>query len=290
MMKILLILLSVSAAAIKFKQGRTGTTIELCNEKYLFHERIDTTRHRRTKVYRAEDVATRKIVAIKVGPEILQAELEILDAIKPYPYLISYICVEETFLVMEYCAAGTLVAFLKENGPLAASTAWNFLMQLTSALETLSKLHIAHRDLQPSNLLLTLEGEIKITDFSSAGFIQRGSYGGPKKGVAPYQAPEVYLKKHQTEDVDLWSLGIIFYEMLTNEVPFTRSEKKGAYQKELSLFYKSHQVISLPDNIPTTDRIKTAFETLLNLALTKRCDWFQQRVALESESEHVDKR
>ncbi len=73
-------LLSV-ASAVKFKQGRTGTTIQLCDVDYRFHERIDITQHRRTKVYRAEKVETREIVAIKVVPSIERANVDILLAI-----------------------------------------------------------------------------------------------------------------------------------------------------------------------------------------------------------------
>eukprot|EP01127_Copromyxa_protea_P007215 TRINITY_DN1712_c0_g1_i1.p1 TRINITY_DN1712_c0_g1~~TRINITY_DN1712_c0_g1_i1.p1 ORF type:complete len:1024 (-),score=180.60 TRINITY_DN1712_c0_g1_i1:283-3117(-) len=128
------------------------------------------------------------------------------------------------FLVLEFCAGGDLKEFLdKQPGKkLDEDTARGFMCQLASGLRSLHESGVVHRDLKPHNILLSANSptaDIKIADFGFACEVRaqmQSILGSPL-----YMAPEVLHGKVYSSKSDLWSVGCIFYEMLTGRTPFS---------------------------------------------------------------------
>ena len=125
------------------------------------------------------------------------------------------------FLILEYCELGDFSKFLN-NRPLKEKHAHRFLKQITSGLEYLYSKKIVHRDLKPQNILVTNKYQLKISDFGFAKF-QKSSLSETICGSPLYMAPEILTYKKYTDKADLWSVGIILYEMLCGTTPYTSS-------------------------------------------------------------------
>ncbi|MDV2502910.1 MAG: serine/threonine-protein kinase [bacterium] len=122
------------------------------------------------------------------------------------------------FLVMEYAAGGSLRRLLKD-GPLEASRAVGWMVQVVEALRYAHSRDVVHRDLKPDNLLLSAEDAVKVADFGLARILRPTEEARTRAGTVPYMAPE-HLKGQATFLSDLWSLGVVFYELLTGAPPF----------------------------------------------------------------------
>ena len=189
------------------------------------------------EVYRATHVETRRVVALKVlsakaaGSKRIVArfarELEILKALK-HPNIVR--CYgggrqeAEAYLVMELVSGGSLGSLMKRRGRLAWETVIEYGVQICDGLAYAHEWGIVHRDLTPANLLLSEEGQIKIADFGIAR-VQYGKRLTATKhtlGTVAYMAPEQIRGappvSHRT---DLYTLGCVFFEMLTGKLPFT---------------------------------------------------------------------
>lgn len=156
---------------------------------------------------------------------------------------------ERYFFVMTYAENGELLTYMQEN-PLSLDSVRNYTLQLVSALEHLHKLGIIHRDLKPENILLNSKLEILITDFGSAKILRKD----PNKkdgdsaasinrrnsfvGTAQYVSPEILESKPSSERSDLWALGVIIFQMITNIMPFNAPNEYLIYQKIRSLDYE----------------------------------------------------
>lgn len=139
-------------------------------------------------------------------------------------------------LVMELCRGGDLLENLCSSTVYTEATAARVLSKLFAGVNHLHHLHFAHRDLKPENFLFSTkasDNEIKLVDF---GLAVRFEAGLPMKslvGTPYFVAPEV-LRGRYTQSCDVWSLGVVFYMMLTGEPPFTGRNVTEVYQKATS--------------------------------------------------------
>ncbi|MEG1475201.1 MAG: Stk1 family PASTA domain-containing Ser/Thr kinase [Longicatena sp.] len=126
------------------------------------------------------------------------------------------------YIVMEYVRGRTLKQLISQRGALEQEEAVNIMMQLTSAVQHAHENNIIHRDIKPQNVLVKDDGTIKITDFGIAlahDAVQL-TQSDAVLGSAHYLAPETTRGENPTNQVDIYALGIVFYELLTGSVPF----------------------------------------------------------------------
>ncbi|MBI2083013.1 MAG: serine/threonine protein kinase [Deltaproteobacteria bacterium] len=133
---------------------------------------------------------------------------------------------ESYFIVMEYVSGMDLRSLLREAGPLPVDVSCLIIQELLSGLSYAHSKKIVHRDISPQNLLLSSEGQVKITDFgiAKAASRSRESHTGVLKGKFAYMSPEQASGLEVDTRSDLFSAAVIFYEMLTGERLF---EGKG---------------------------------------------------------------
>jgi eukaryotic-like serine/threonine-protein kinase len=127
------------------------------------------------------------------------------------------------FIVLEYVEGETLKALIRRDGPLEIPRALAYTIELARALGAAHEALIVHRDVKPQNVLIGIEGSAKITDFGIARTLtEEGlTMDGRVLGTTDYVSPEQALGQPVTGQSDLYSLGIVLYEMLTGAVPFT---------------------------------------------------------------------
>jgi eukaryotic-like serine/threonine-protein kinase len=127
------------------------------------------------------------------------------------------------FIVLEYVEGETLKALIRREGPLEITSAIAYAIEIARALGAAHERLIVHRDVKPQNVLIGVEGSAKITDFGIARTLtEEGlTMDGRVLGTTDYVSPEQALGQSVTGQSDLYSLGIVLYEMLTGTVPFT---------------------------------------------------------------------
>jgi serine/threonine protein kinase len=137
---------------------------------------------------------------------------------------------EACYLVMEH-VEGSNLRHILERGKLTPAQALHIVPQICSALEYAHARQIIHRDIKPENILITLDGEAKITDFGLARILrgEAPEAGTPLTGTqvlmgtVEYMAPEQRERARSVDHrADIYSLGVVFYEMLTGELPIGR--------------------------------------------------------------------
>jgi serine/threonine protein kinase/Tol biopolymer transport system component len=189
------------------------------------------------EVYRARDTKLKRDVALKVLPEAFaedpermarfQREAEVLASLN-HPNIAQIYGVEGRALVME------LVEGESPRGPMPFEEAWKIVSQIADALEFAHERGIVHRDLKPANVKVTPDGVVKLLDFGLAKAFtgQAVASGNPDYsptltlgatqfglilGTAAYMAPEQAKGKTVDKRADIWSFGVVFYELLTGE-------------------------------------------------------------------------
>ena len=127
------------------------------------------------------------------------------------------------YIVLEYVEGETLKQVIRREGPLEITQAIAYAIEIARALEAAHEHLIVHRDMKPQNVLIGGEGTLKITDFGIARTLtEEGlTMDGRVLGTTDYVSPEQALGQPVTVQSDLYSLGIVLYEMLTGEVPFS---------------------------------------------------------------------
>jgi serine/threonine-protein kinase len=192
-------------------------------------------------VYRAFDVVLERPVAIKLMHRETAADADQLERFRRearsvaqlnHPQIVTVIDAGEDsspdggagspYIVLEYVDGETLKDVIRREGPLEITQAIAYAIEIARALGAAHERHIVHRDVKPQNVLVGAEGGAKITDFGIARTLtEEGlTMDGRVLGTTDYVSPEQALGQPVTGQSDLYSLGIVLYEMLTGEVPF----------------------------------------------------------------------
>lgn len=185
-------------------------------------------------VYRATDAQTGQDAALKIiasdlalDPAMLERfkrEGEALQKLK-HPNIVGFQDAfehdEQYVIVMEYVPGGSLYELIKA-GPLPIERASQIALDLCDALIRAHRLNIIHRDIKPENVLIAEDGTPKLADFGVARLSEgtRMTRTGTKVGTPYYMAPEAWKGETIDAQADIWSLGVVMYEMLAGKVPF----------------------------------------------------------------------
>ena len=179
-------------------------------------------------VYLVRDMWIDKRVAVKVPhkqngefDELLQ-EPRLLAALD-HENIVSIVTAEKAddyfFIVMEFVDGESLEAVIVDAGSVDIERAISFSCQICKGVEYAHSQGVLHRDLRPGNVLVSGDDHIKITDFGTSRFIEVAEKASTITGSPPYMAPEQFQGRAMLAS-DVYSIGVIMYEMMTGELPF----------------------------------------------------------------------
>lgn len=186
-------------------------------------------------VYKARDKKLNRFIAVKILKHEFIDNEDIVDKFKKEataianlndPYIVNVLDVgsqdDYNYIVMEYVKGKTLKEFIREKGRIPYDLALNFSTQIAKALDCAHKNNIIHRDIKPQNILVTEEGSLKVTDFGIAKSTNSSTITNTSNviGSAHYFSPEQAKGNYIDSRTDLYSLGVVIYEMVTGRVPF----------------------------------------------------------------------
>src|SRR5881394_2691878 len=190
------------------------------------------------EIYRATDVALGRAVAVKVlsahyaGNDDIRSRFtrEALAAarLSGEPYVVTVFDVgehaERPYIVMEYLGGGSLEERLRKDGAEEVGQTLEWLEQAATALDAAHRHGVVHRDVKPANLLLDRNGNVHVADFgiASAAGMDSLTMTGTVLGTAGYLSPEQAQGERATSASDLYSLGVVAFELLTGDRPFRR--------------------------------------------------------------------
>ena len=153
------------------------------------------------------------------------------------------------YIVMEYLVGRNLKQIINEEGPLPTNAAIDIARQVAAALQFAHKHGIVHRDIKPHNIVITDEGEVKVTDFGIArSSASNVTQTGAILGTAQYISPEQAKGDEVGAASDIYSLGIVIYEMLAGKVPFNGDSAVAVALKQIQ--EKPIPLRDLNDGIP----------------------------------------
>jgi serine/threonine-protein kinase len=228
-------------------------------------------------VYRALDETLQRQVAIKLMNREVASDSDQLERFRrearavaqlSHPHVVGVIDAGEDegrpYIVFEYVEGETLKERIRRQGRLPINEAVAYAIEIARALGAAHARHIVHRDVKPQNVLIDEEGSAKVTDFGIARTLDEEGLtaDGRVLGTTDYVSPEQALGHQVTGQSDLYSLGIVLYEMLAGEVPF-----KGESQVAVAM---KHVREDLPDVQSKRPEVSAALASVIDTATAKR--------------------
>ncbi|MDQ2896856.1 MAG: protein kinase [Actinomycetota bacterium] len=234
-------------------------------------------------VYRAFDETLERQVAVKLMNREVATDSDQLERFRrearavaqlSHPNIVGVIDAGEDsdpahprpYIVLEYVEGETLKERIRRQGRLPVPEAVAYAIEIARGLGAAHARHIVHRDVKPQNVLIDQEGAAKVTDFGIARTLEEDglTVDGRVLGTTDYVSPEQALGQHVTGQSDLYSLGVVLYEMLVGEVPF-----KGDNQVAVAM---KHVRETLPDVQRARPGVSAALASVVETATAKRQD------------------
>ena len=220
-------------------------------------------------VYKAKDILLNRIVAVKVlRPEFVDDD-EFLGKFKreaeavaslSHPNIVNVYDVGEDgkvhYIVMEYIDGQNLKEIIKNEGTLDEYTALDITKQIAMALSAAHRKGIIHRDIKPHNILISNEGRVvKVADFGIAKAVSNSTMTniGSIIGSVHYFSPEQAKGKFVSNNADLYSLGIVLYEMIIGKVPFRGDSPISIALQHINdeIEFTSEEQVNIPQSVRT---------------------------------------
>lgn len=210
---------------------------KVLNDRYEIEELIGS--GGMARVYKAKCRQLNRYVAVKILREELKDDKEFVEKFKTealaaasltHPNIVSVFDSGEEdgiyYFVMEYVEGYTLKQYIARKGALQWREACNITLGICNAIEQAHKNNIVHRDIKPHNIMLNTDGVVKVTDFGIAKAVSSSTIvrGGNIIGSVHYFSPEQARGASSTFKSDIYSIGIVFYELLTGRVPFDAND------------------------------------------------------------------
>ena len=184
-------------------------------------------------VYKAKDHKLNRFVAVKVlKPEFREDTTFIRKfrseaqaaAVLTHPNIVNVFDVGDDngvyYIVMELIEGITLKEYISKKGRLSVKEATSIAIQVSMGLEAAHSHGIVHRDVKPQNIIISMDGKVKVTDFGIARAASSNTISSNVMGSVHYSSPEQVRGGYSDEKSDIYSLGITMYEMVTGKVPF----------------------------------------------------------------------
>ncbi|OJJ98265.1 hypothetical protein ASPACDRAFT_122098 [Aspergillus aculeatus ATCC 16872] len=218
----------------------------------------------------------RSEMAQKKMQEKFRTELQIHSKMR-HPHIVEFhrafafdSCI---YVILELCPNGSVMDMVRKRKCLSLPEVRRFMIQLCGAVKYLHKRNVAHRDLKMGNLFLDKNMDIKVGDFGLAAMIVSEKDEKRRRtlcGTPNYIAPEVLdrSKGGHTQKVDIWSLGVICFAMLTGYPPFQSKTQEEIYKKVRNLTYVWPKGAECANHIP--EEAKTLVSSCLNLSEDER--------------------
>ena len=249
-------------------------------------------------VYQARDKLLNRIVAVKVlRPEFVddqeflvkfKKEAEAVASLS-HPNIVNVYDVGEDgkvhYIVMEYVDGQNLKEIIQDEGRLEEYTALDIAKQIARALSAAHRNGIIHRDIKPHNILISKDGrQVKVADFGIAKAVSSSTMTnmGSVIGSVHYISPEQAKGKHLTSNADLYSLGIVLYEMIIGRVPFSGDSPISIALKHINedIAFTEEDKINIPNSVRTiiskmtqkepANRYQTAEELIEDIEFVER--------------------
>ncbi len=199
-------------------------------------------------VYKARDLELDRLVALKVIRPEMAVNPEILRRFKQELILARQITHRNVirifdlgeadgikFITMEYIEGQDLKSLMTEKGKLSFEETAGIIEQVCLALEAAHAEGVVHRDLKPQNIMIDKQGKAAVMDFGIARSMEPGgmTQTGMLVGTPDYMSPEQVMGEHVDARSDLFTLGVILYELLTGSIPYKADTTQGAMYKRL---------------------------------------------------------